>query len=123
MLDLQRYIMLLEGGAGGHMAHPFDYTDFTANDLIELVGESLTLPGEGKEVGPTLGINKQIIQGLYMAPSVIASAMKVAILTYARTNNYGATLQCYALNKYIQSLGHETIVLNVPLDEDYHHNS
>lgn len=43
--------------------------------------------------------------------------MKVAILTYARTNNYGATLQCYALNKYIQSLGHETIVLNVPLDD------
>lgn len=28
---------ILEGGAGGHMAHPFDYTDFTANDLIELV--------------------------------------------------------------------------------------
>lgn len=43
--------------------------------------------------------------------------MKVAILTYARTNNYGATLQCYALNKYIQSLGHETIILNVPLDD------
>lgn len=43
--------------------------------------------------------------------------MKVAILTYARTNNYGATLQCYALNKYIQSLGHETVVLNVPLDD------
>lgn len=41
--------------------------------------------------------------------------MKVAILTYARTNNYGATLQCYALNKYIRSLGHETIILNVPL--------
>ena len=37
MLDLQRYIYLFEGGAGGHMAHPFDYTDFTANDLIELV--------------------------------------------------------------------------------------
>lgn len=28
---------IFEGGAGGHMAHPFDYTDFTANDLIELV--------------------------------------------------------------------------------------
>ena len=43
--------------------------------------------------------------------------MKVAILTCARTNNYGATLQCYALNKYIQDLGHETIILNVPLDD------
>ena len=37
MLDLPRYILLFEGGAAGHMAHPFDYTDFTANDLIELV--------------------------------------------------------------------------------------
>lgn len=37
MIGLTRYVMLFEGGAGGHMAHPFDYTDFTANDLIELV--------------------------------------------------------------------------------------
>ena len=37
MIPLIRYIQINEGGAGGHMAHPFDYTDFTANDLIELV--------------------------------------------------------------------------------------
>jgi len=37
MLSLQRYIYLFEGGQAGHMAHPFDYTDFTANDLIDLV--------------------------------------------------------------------------------------
>lgn len=43
--------------------------------------------------------------------------MKVGILTYARTNNYGATLQCFALDKYIRSLGHETIILNVPLTD------
>ena len=40
MLTLQRYIYLFEGGQAGHMAHPFDYTDFSANDLIDLV-ESL----------------------------------------------------------------------------------
>ena len=28
---------IMEGGQAGHMAHPFDYTDFTADDLIELV--------------------------------------------------------------------------------------
>lgn len=50
-------------------------------DLINLVGERLTLPGEGKEVGPTLGINKQILQGLFMAPSTVKSALKTAILT------------------------------------------
>ena len=50
-------------------------------DLIELCGERLTLPGEGREVGPTLGINKQILQGLYMAPSAVAASLKTAILT------------------------------------------
>ncbi len=48
--------------------------------LINLVGERLTLPGEGKEVGPTLGINKQFLQGIYMAPSVVNSSLKLAVL-------------------------------------------
>ena len=51
------------------------------HDLIELVGERLTLPGEGREVGPTLGVNKSLYQGLFFAPSVVASALKTAILT------------------------------------------
>lgn len=49
-------------------------------DLVKLAGERLTLPGEGKEVGPTLGINKSILQGLFMAPSVVSSSLKTAIL-------------------------------------------
>ena len=51
------------------------------SDLVKLCAERLTLPGEGKDVGPTLGINRQILQGLYMAPSVISSALKTVILT------------------------------------------
>ena len=50
-------------------------------ELVELCAQRLTLPGEGREVGPTLGINKQILQGLFMAPSVVNSALKTAILT------------------------------------------
>jgi cystathionine beta-lyase family protein involved in aluminum resistance len=50
-------------------------------ELIELCAERLTLPGEGKEVGPTLGINKQFLQGLYLAPRVVANAIKTAVLT------------------------------------------
>lgn len=50
------------------------------HDLVELCAERLTLPGEGREVGPTLGINKAILQGLFMAPSVVCSALKTAIL-------------------------------------------
>ena len=51
------------------------------HDLIELVGERLSLPGEGREVGPTLGINKSLYQGLFFAPSVVASSLKTAVLT------------------------------------------
>lgn len=51
--------------------------------LIDLVGERLTLPGEGREVGPTLGVNKSILQGLFFAPSVVASSLKTAVLTSA----------------------------------------
>lgn len=58
-------------------------------DLIELAAERLTLPGEGKEVGPTLGINKQILQGLFMAPSVVGSALKTAILTSKSLEDLG----------------------------------
>lgn len=50
-------------------------------ELVELAAERLTSPGQGKEVGPTLGINKSILQGLYMAPHVVASSLKTAILT------------------------------------------
>lgn len=50
-------------------------------DLIELCAERLNLPGEGSEVGPSLGANKSILQGLYFAPSVVASSLKVAVLT------------------------------------------
>ncbi len=49
-------------------------------DLIKLVGERLTLPGEGKDVGPTLGINRQFLQGIYSAPHVVSSSLKTAIL-------------------------------------------
>ena len=51
------------------------------HDLIELVAERLTLPGEGREVGPSLGINRSLYQGLFMAPSVVASSLKTAVLT------------------------------------------
>ncbi len=58
-------------------------------DLIDLVGERLTLPGEGRDVGPTLGMNKKILQGLFFAPSVVASSLKTAILTSKVMQNLG----------------------------------
>lgn len=49
-------------------------------DLVELVAEALTLPGEGMEVGPSLGVNKQFLQGIFFAPSVVKSSLKTSIL-------------------------------------------
>ena len=56
---------------------------------VDLAAERLTLPGEGKDVGPTLGINKSILQGLFFAPSVVSSSIKTAILTSKVMENLG----------------------------------
>ena len=50
-------------------------------DLINLCGERLTLPGEGVDVGPSLGANKDFLKALFLAPSVVSSSLKIAILT------------------------------------------
>ena len=50
-------------------------------DLVELCAERLTSPGQGKEVGPSLGANKSFLQGIYMAPITVASALKTAVFT------------------------------------------
>lgn len=49
-------------------------------DLINLCSERLNVAGEASDVGPSLGANKMFLQGLYMAPSVVASALKTSVL-------------------------------------------
>lgn len=39
LINKTKEVYVMEGGQAGHMAHPFDYTDFTANDLIQLVND------------------------------------------------------------------------------------
>lgn len=62
-------------------------------NLIELVSERLNAPRTGKEVGPTLGINKLILQGLYFAPSVVASSLKTVILASKLLEDKGYKLE------------------------------
>ena len=50
-------------------------------DLIELCAERLTSPGIGKEIGPSLNQNTQLIKGLFFAPSVVASSVKTAVFS------------------------------------------
>lgn len=47
--------------------------------LVELAAERLTVPGQGKEVGPSLGVNRQLIQGLFFAPQTVSNAVKTAV--------------------------------------------
>ena len=51
------------------------------SDLIELSAERLNVPGEGREVGPSGQANREFLQGIYFAPSVVSSALKTSILT------------------------------------------
>ena len=50
-------------------------------ELVELASERLTVPGEGKEVGPSLGANREFLMGIYHAPYAVGSSLKIAILT------------------------------------------
>ena len=49
------------------------------SELVDLVAERLTVPGQGAEVGPSMEMNKKILQGLYMAPSVVAASLKTNV--------------------------------------------
>ena len=62
-------------------------------ELIDLCGERLTLPGEGSDVGPSLGANKDFLKGLFFAPSVVASSLKIAILTSKVMEKLGYTVE------------------------------
>ncbi len=48
-------------------------------DLIEECAYRLTAPGLGMEVGATLGLNQSFFQGLFLAPTVTAGALKGAV--------------------------------------------
>ena len=62
-------------------------------DIVELAAERLTAPGLGKEVGPSLGINKQILEGLFFAPQVVASSLKTAIFASKMLEELGYNVE------------------------------
>ncbi|MCH5209612.1 MAG: methionine gamma-lyase family protein [Oscillospiraceae bacterium] len=60
---------------GGYIAGKSKY--------IELCAYRLTSVGIGKEAGASLGFNRQLYQGLFMAPHTVAQALKAAVLCSA----------------------------------------
>ncbi len=64
---------------GGGLAMSGGYLAGTAR-AVELASYRLTTPGIGGEVGATLGQNRNMIQGFFMAPHTVAQAKKTAAL-------------------------------------------
>ena len=63
---------------GGGLAPCGGYSAGTA-ECVENAAYRLSSPGLGKEVGATLSVNDRFYQGLFFAPTVVASALKAAV--------------------------------------------
>lgn len=61
-------------------------------DLIEQCACRLTTPGLGKEVGASLGVNRQFLQGIFMAPTVVNAALKGAVFAANLYEKLGFTV-------------------------------
>ena len=73
---------------GGGLAPIGGYIAGT-RQCVENAAFRLTSPGLGKEVGASLGILKDFYQGLFLAPTVTASALKGAIFAANLYENLG----------------------------------
>ncbi|MBQ1452032.1 MAG: methionine gamma-lyase family protein [Clostridia bacterium] len=61
-------------------------------DLIERCSYRLTAPGIGSDVGASLMLNTQLYQGLFLAPTVVAAAVKGAVFAAALYERLGFTV-------------------------------
>lgn len=58
--------------SGGYIAGKKEY--------VKKISYRLTAPGLGKHVGASLGFNRNLYQGFFMAPHIVAQSMKTAML-------------------------------------------
>ena len=58
-------------------------------ELVDRAAVRLTTPGIGGECGSTLGNNRLLFQGLFMAPHVVAQALKTAVFCAAMMEQMG----------------------------------
>lgn len=59
------------------------------SDLVELCACRLTTASTGKEIGCSLGETRNMYMGLFFAPTVVASALKTAVLTSSMFKDFG----------------------------------
>jgi cystathionine beta-lyase family protein involved in aluminum resistance len=73
---------------GGGLALSGGYIAGT-HECVELAAYRMTLPGIGGEVGATLGQNRLMFQGFFMAPHVVAESIKGAVFAAAMMKSFG----------------------------------
>lgn len=73
---------------GGGLAPTGGYVVGKA-ELVEKAAMRLTTPGIGGECGATLGNNRLLFQGLFMAPHIVAQALKTATFCSAMMSKIG----------------------------------
>ena len=74
--------------AGGGIARTGGYI-CGRHDLVEKCAYRLTTPGLGKEVGCTLGLNRELYMGLFYAPHTVGEALKSAVYISALFDSFG----------------------------------
>ena len=85
-------VIIMVDNCYGELVQEIEPTDLGADivvgSLIKNLGGGIAPNGayvvgkkEGRDVGPSLGMNRLILQGVYFAPSVVASSVKIAVLT------------------------------------------
>ena len=95
--------------AGGGIATTGGYIA-GRHDLVEKCAYRLTTPGLGKEVGATLGMNRELYMGLFFAPHTVGEALKSAVFISALFESFGykVTPKYYEIrHDIVQCLGLE----------------
>lgn len=95
--------------AGGGIATTGGYIA-GRTDLVEKCAYRLTTPGLGREVGATLGMNRELYMGLFFAPHTVGEALKSAVYISALFESFGyKTTPSYDAERgdIVQSLGLE----------------
>ena len=96
---------------GGGLAKSGGYIVGKKN-LINLCAERLTAPGLGKEVGVTFNENRNVLQGLYLAPQIVYNSLKISKL-FAKVLN---ELNIDTIPRFNESF--DDIVLSIKLNNN-----
>lgn len=89
--------------AGGGIATTGGYIA-GRKDLVEKCAYRLTTPGLGKEVGATIGMNRELYMGLFYAPHTVGEALKSAVYIAALFGSFG-----YAVTPEYDEIRHDIV--------------